>query len=342
MLVLLALCFAAPAAANHVQCGDTITQDTTLDSDLTCSGDGLTITGANVTLELNGHTIQGSGGLTAGVGIFDAVDPEVRGGTIRSFRTGVDADGPTGLVVDHMLFEHNGTGVDCTYSPGCSALDSTFVHNSGGIRLFSPDGGSPLRSYVQRNHVHNNGTGILFTEYLVTATDNRIEDNDNLGVEIDYNGRVDMSRNVVAGNGGDGVVVSFLSDATIANNRIEDNGGNGVRVIGDFFFQDTRAAVRDNRIARNGGDGVGVENAHGAHVVIERNQTDRNGDDGIDIQFAANEPPDPNTVDAVVGANRAYFNTDLGIHAVPGTTDGGGNKAKHNGNPAQCVGVSCK
>ena len=342
MLVLLSMCFAAPAAANHVQCGDTITQDTTLDSDLSCTGDGLTITGGSVTLDLNGHTIQGSGGPSIGVGLYDAVNPEVRGGKIRQFGTGVDADGPDGLAVRRMLLEHNGTGVDCTYSPGCSVFDSTFRQNDVGIRLFSPDGGSPVRSFVQRNDAHHNRIGIIFTEYLVTATDNRVVSNHEIGVEVDYNGRVDMSRNVVAGNGDDGIVVSFLSRATIADNRIDDNGGNGVRVIGDFFFRDTRAAVRDNRIAHNGDDGVAVENAHGAHVVIERNQADRNGDDGIDIQVAASEPPDPATVDAVVGGNKAYFNTDLGIHAVAGTTDGGANKARHNGNPAQCVGISCK
>jgi hypothetical protein len=38
----------------------------------------------------------------------------------------------------------------------------------------------------------------------------------------------------------------------------------------------------------------------------------------------------------------ARFNADLGIEAASNTTDGGGNKARHNGNPAQCVGVVCK
>ena len=32
---------AGQALANHVHCGDVITQDTTLDSDLNCAGDGL-------------------------------------------------------------------------------------------------------------------------------------------------------------------------------------------------------------------------------------------------------------------------------------------------------------
>jgi len=32
---------------------------------------------------------------------------------------------------------------------------------------------------------------------------------------------------------------------------------------------------------------------------------------------------------------------DLGIEAVPGVTDGGGNHAAANGNPAQCVNLAC-
>jgi hypothetical protein len=52
---------AAPAAASHVACGDTLTVDTRLDSDLACPGDGLVIAADGVTLDLGGHTITGSG-----------------------------------------------------------------------------------------------------------------------------------------------------------------------------------------------------------------------------------------------------------------------------------------
>jgi len=68
---------------------------------------------------------------------------------------------------------------------------------------------------------------------------------------------------------------------------------------------------------------------------VDGNRTGRNGDDGIDV-----EPFDFGSV--TLGSNRAFFNSDLGIEAAPGTTDGGGNKARHNGNPGQCVGVSCR
>jgi hypothetical protein len=39
--------------------------------------------------------------------------------------------------------------------------------------------------------------------------------------------------------------------------------------------------------------------------------------------------------------NRANNNADLGIQAVPGVIDGGGNTAFGNGNPLQCLNVVC-
>jgi hypothetical protein len=149
----------------------------------------------------------------------------------------------------------------------------------------------------------------------------------------------EVSHNLLATNSGDGITVSFLSQATITDNRIEGNGGNGVGVFGDHFFENTSAVLNNNRIARNGLDGLLVL-ADGAHVLAEQNETDRNGDDGIDVQLR--EGASGFAVDTILGANRANFNGDLGIHAVQGTVDGGGNKARHNGNPAQCVGVTCK
>jgi hypothetical protein len=40
--------------------------------------------------------------------------------------------------------------------------------------------------------------------------------------------------------------------------------------------------------------------------------------------------------------NRANGNGDLGIEAVAGVTDKGGNRASGIGNPAQCQGVACR
>src|SRR5688572_26585245 len=95
------------ALASHVKCGDVLTQDTTLDSDLVdCSGQGIVIGADNVTLDLNGHTIDGDHASSESdlcdVGVINAlgVSPcalptgathsgvTVRGGAIREFGLG--------------------------------------------------------------------------------------------------------------------------------------------------------------------------------------------------------------------------------------------------------------
>ena len=43
----------------------------------------------------------------------------------------------------------------------------------------------------------------------------------------------------------------------------------------------------------------------------------------------------------IITGNVAVHNADLGIEAIPGVVDGGGNHAAGNGNPAQCINVMC-
>jgi hypothetical protein len=56
------------------------------------------------------------------------------------------------------------------------------------------------------------------------------------------------------------------------------------------------------------------------------------GDDGIDVRA-------PGTT---VTRNTANANHGLGISAVPGVIDGGGNRAAGNGDPAQCINLACR
>jgi nitrous oxidase accessory protein NosD len=294
-----------------------------------------------VTLDLGGHTIAGAGGESVGVMTWGE-RATVANGTIRGFGKGVWSDGADGVLVSAATLERNGVGVDCDYSAGCSVNRSRVRANTVGVSLSAPDGGEVVRSFVTENRVYDNGIGISLTEYLVTVSANRVERND-VGVRIDYSARVTMSQNVVAENTGDGVRVTFMSRATITGNRVERNGGNGVYLEGDFFFGgSTIATVRGNTVTRNGDDGILATNAvRGNEFTVERNRTDRNGDDGIDVEAGGDAPPDA-ILNAVVGGNRTFHNRDLGIEADPGTTDGGGNHARGNGNPAQCIGVRCK
>src|SRR3954447_20692546 len=91
-MVTCALC-ATPAVANHMSCGDTITQDTTLDGDLECD-QGLTIGADDVTLDLGGYTIKGPGPGGGGYGVYaeNRSGIVIRDGTIAAFIDGVRTD----------------------------------------------------------------------------------------------------------------------------------------------------------------------------------------------------------------------------------------------------------
>jgi parallel beta-helix repeat protein len=89
-----------PALASHVGCGDKITTDTRLDRDLVnCRNNGIVIGADNVTLNLNGHRIDGDGTAFAdcprrkicdfGVVAVGHDGVTVKGGSVREFDTGV-------------------------------------------------------------------------------------------------------------------------------------------------------------------------------------------------------------------------------------------------------------
>jgi hypothetical protein len=330
---------AGGASAAHVRCGDVITADTTLDSDLTCASDGLTLADT-ATVDLAGHTIQGA---DAGVGIklgfpapSDFAGARIHGGTIRGFFYGIEADGPRGTVVHDMLLEGNGIGFRCNYAPECRITSSEGRNNQTGIRFEAVDAGCESGSHVTGNYFHHNAFGVRYAGCNGTITDNRVERNTEVGVDIEDHGRVRVSANWIARNGGTGVYAEYQATVHVEGNRITRNAGNGVHLDGGNGPYAPEGEVRENRVDRNGGDGVRTTNVWDRDTVVEGNRTERNGDDGIDVDVGEFGGP------ITVRANRAFFNFDLGIEADPGTFDGGGNRARHNGNPAQCAGVSCK
>jgi hypothetical protein len=80
-----------PADAAPLGCGSVLTTDTTLKTDLTCSGDALIIGGHGITVNLNRHAITGTG---TGTGITDRGfnNLTIRNGTISRFATAAFLD----------------------------------------------------------------------------------------------------------------------------------------------------------------------------------------------------------------------------------------------------------
>ncbi len=70
-----------------VQCGDTVTTDIKLSADLHCTGPGLVVKSGHVVLNLNGHSITGSGTYT-GVSVIGQAGVRIRNGRISHFDRG--------------------------------------------------------------------------------------------------------------------------------------------------------------------------------------------------------------------------------------------------------------
>ena len=330
MTLLVSIACAPAALASHVSCGDVLTQDTRLDSDLLdCPGDGVVIGAGGITLDLGGHTVDGVPG-SGGDGVdnsggYDGV--EVRNGEISEFQSGVRNLGAHDGTVERVDFVRT-TGVFLEQSDRNVIEHNTFSAGTGVIVFLGCDD-----TVIRANTISGPGTGVtlwgnLFADEVrrTLVEHNRLAGN-GAGIVIVFQSVIDsdIRANEVSGTNGVGITAAGL------NTRVERNTltGNDVGIFASGF----NVLVTRNRVASSDGDGIFVPSSSVARdVAIEGNVVNGNGDDGID----ADDP------DVSIARNTANSNADLGIEAVAGVTDGGGNKARGNGNPAQCLNVSCR
>jgi parallel beta-helix repeat protein len=351
------------AQASHVSCGDTITADTTLDSDLlNCPNNGIVIGADDITLDLNGHTIDGDGepfepcpdGEFCDVGLLnDGHDGiTVRHGSVREFALGVFVGRARHNRVLRISSSRN---VFFGFVVARSAR--SVVRNSSGSGNLPPDGDGMgvFGSHDVRvvgNSFRHNPLGIHVQDSTNNVIrGNLISRNSGQGIKIDAN-RNQVRRNLCVRNLGECIIVNGNRNV-IAGNRARRNGvgigiekgrGNVVarNVVVDARFQGIYLGIRQppiggdhnvvrrNRVRGSVDDGFAVRQKDD-HSLLRRNIARGNGDDGFDVESTSTK----------LTGNRAVRNADLGIEAVPGVIDGGGNIAHNNGDPRQCVHIAC-
>ena len=137
-----------PALAADDLCGATILDDLKLDQNLACTGDGLIVGVDGIKIDLNGHTISGSGS-GAGIAVTGRTDISFTGGTIMNFAVAVRVNASTDVVIKHNEFVANPEGIDLQAgSIGNTIKDNAFRD--------SITRGIMLRSNSSDNDVKNN------------------------------------------------------------------------------------------------------------------------------------------------------------------------------------------
>jgi Periplasmic copper-binding protein (NosD) len=315
----------ASALATHVSCGDTITADTTLDSDLIdCPGNGIVVGADNITLDLNGHTIDGTTSSGDGVSNVAHLGATIEGGTIQGFSVGVRL----------------GT---CSPATGCPFGDTLPSADGNTVRSLTISGNGvaivlakTVHNVIRKNELVDNRFGIFVgTDRFVFTGDTLIEKNvisTTVGAAITTDRTQDETyviRNRISIPPGAAGITAGFGSVHIERNRI--SGGDW-----GMFLARGGGPVVENRVSDAGVDGIYADLWGGSEFLGDVAMN--NGDDGIEIDSGGAIPG--NSV--VLIRNTANDNGDFGIEAVPGVTDGGGNKASGNGNPLQCLNVFCR
>jgi hypothetical protein len=335
--VLFAALLPATASATHVQCGDVITQDTTLDSDLVdCPGDGVVIGASGIRLDLGRHLIDGTSGASrAGINNQAGHDGvTVTNGTIRDFGISVWLSNQQGGEASHLVTDNS---IALDDSPDIR-IERNVVRGIGVIE-------DSDRVLIRRNDVVDGGVIVAgFPPSPFTSRDRHPDD-----MIIDRNTiqpvvalfqvpNASVTRNRVLGSPSDSIGAGIYIRGSQGSALVERNEVSGAMTGISIFF--TQAILTRNLVFENAGDGIWVQRgpfpeSTDTRALIDRNRSERNGDDGIDV--------DVTSATVTISNNFASFNGDLGIEAMPTPIiDGGGNKAHGNGNPAQCLNVRCK
>jgi Right handed beta helix region len=357
------------ASAAHVGCGDKITADTRLDSDLVdCPNNGIVIGADGVTLDLNGHTIDGDGkpfaacprrkvcdGGVVSVG-HDGVT--VRGGSVREFDVGVlignarrarvlGVSSSRNRFFGFVVFDSarsqvrdssgsdnlapDGDGMGLFGSHDVRILHSSFRHNPLGIHV-----DESTDNLIQGNLFSRNQVAMMMEGDRNQVRRNRfVRDREGILVSRSPGGGGPGNRNVIARNrihrAVGGIAIEGGRGNLVADNVVVGARRSGVRLgLNQPPFGGGSNVVRGNLI-RGSGDDAFLVNEKDDHSLVRGNVAIGAGDDGFDVRSRT----------AKLTGNRSVGNADLGIEAVRGVIDGGGNRASGNGDPRQCVNVRC-
>jgi len=187
--------------------------------DLT-NGEGITITASDVTLDLMGFTLTGTG--TAHYGIeITGINTSIANGTIRAF-------GQAGI-----YGSNNGSRATAIRAIGNGTLGTDYRYT--GIRLSGKD------TYIERCLTVDNGGYGIIAGTNATVTNNITRSNGNTGLSVGAGTLV--LNNTVVSNANDGIYVS--SGALVANNTVMSNGQWGIYITGSSTIVKSNT-VRDN------------------------------------------------------------------------------------------------
>jgi Right handed beta helix region len=223
-------------------CGQTVTTNAFLIQDLSCTGNGVIVGAAKITIDLRGFTLRGDGGAPDS-GIvdngFDSV--KLENGVVRNFGSGLAIDGANKASVANVVVSGANIGI---YVNGDSATITSSTASGNGLTGVQVIGASAS---------------------IVSSTASG-----NLVYGFDLEGpSASIKSSTAFGNGNDGFFIHGVSDSTsVASSTATSNGISGFEIYGDSVS--IKSSVASGNVTR----GIFIQ-GDGANVT--GNRTDANG-----------------------------------------------------------------
>ena len=221
LLVALPLSLGRVVAADAF-CGMTVVADLTLSDNIVCAGAGLVIGADNVTVNLNSHTLAGSG-TGIGIDVSGVTGVTIVGGTITNFMTGIRSLNSADLTIKNNQLRQNTDGIDFQAgSRGSTIKDNQFSSNRTRAIMLRAD---VTQNTIKDNTLTGDRVGILLNGGTYhTVKDNVVTGTTLAAIRIG----VTATANVLKGN------ILTLNPAAIEFLTSADGSG-----IGNVFIENT-------------------------------------------------------------------------------------------------------
>ena len=198
------------------------------------------INSSDVTLDLNGFTIMGTGGaLGSATGIRSSqANVRIQNGTVSDFtNAGIDLGGDFAMVDNVRSIGNSGIGI----AVDDDAVVSNCISSENGSTGISAQFASTIRDSIATG----NGVSGIFCANRCIIARNAVAQSGTVGIESNNGSKV--SDNNVSLSGGNGISVN--DGALVTGNSSRDNGGDGIQVHDG-------CTVSGNTSSVNGGHGV--------------------------------------------------------------------------------------
>ena len=358
--------FTDGAAATHIDCGDVITADAVLDSDLGPCNDDPVLTVEGATLDLDGHSVTGGNfGGQACIELATAASI-VENGEVSACDVGIELSDVDGHIVRYLRAEENLSNGFLAASGSSHVIHHTTALANGGdgYRVVSP---SANNLFFRNTADRNAADGFDMREDGSQLFNNLAIANGGTGYFLeDDGGGTLLAKNTASKNQFEGFGIQSDGN-TILLNTSTKNGAQG------FYVDSNDNIIGGNKAPKNAAEGIHVDSTASGNSILSNTASENGGDDLRDSTFAgacvgndwdANKgetddpctqkfvPPAPTLVEPVcgdvLGAGSYFLKKNLGpCGSSPVLTlssgadlDMRGNVIKGDGNSGQCINVT--